>query len=248
MRISELRASHLAQLGDTVNIVRNDGAAFTVVRTTWDDGDYYEVSASNAHATFGDADGSGTSTTLRGVAALIRDAVIVGQAKGDITDAMYARVSIQNRANDAKVALTAREFLATRIAVSGVCAALGVTPDDGAVQECLDSDGNATADLPGWTYVDGWGSVVYIVQYADGKIGAAFGNQEVYADTLDLAELQLFALLCEPTLEKLSELYVDWCQARDLPMVCAEELIFEELTDEQRAWVSAFIGIWERAE
>lgn len=88
-----------------------------------------------------------------------------------------------------KVEQTAAQFLATRQAVPGVCAALGLSPSDGCVCECETDD-----DIAGWTYMDGYGQLSYLVQYENGWVGAQFGSRAVHAPTLEEAEIQLVAL------------------------------------------------------
>lgn len=41
--------------------------------------------------------------------------------------------------------------------------------------------------------------------------------------------------------------YTRFLEENQLPEVCAEALIHEELTPEQRRWVTDFIGRWESA-
>lgn len=45
--------------------------------------------------------------------------------------------------------------------------------------------------------------------------------------------------------EAMSAEYVAWIKEQNLPDVCAEELILEDLTSDQRRWVGDFILRWE---
>lgn len=107
--------------------------------------------------------------------------------EGNARAALLVEVARRDASGDrTKVVQTAAEFLSTRESVDSVCAALGVSLSDFIVEETEGQN-----DLSGWTYVDGWGSLVYMVQYQNGKVGAVFGNQEVLADNLADAEKQL---------------------------------------------------------
>ena len=48
--------------------------------------------------------------------------------------------------------------------------------------------------------------------------------------------------------DKLVEMLELFCKSQDLPYLSADELLFEELTDDQRQWVQAFCDLWEANE
>lgn len=50
------------------------------------------------------------------------------------------------------------------------------------------------------------------------------------------------------TRDELCAEYQQWCEQQKLPAMSADELIFEKITDAQRAYVSAFVRRWEAME
>lgn len=52
----------------------------------------------------------------------------------------------------------------------------------------------------------------------------------------------------ENRINNLVDIYARFCERHSLPEMCAEELLYENLTPFQRRWVSRFILIWEKAE
>jgi hypothetical protein len=45
--------------------------------------------------------------------------------------------------------------------------------------------------------------------------------------------------------ESLTECLRLFCKSQGIPYLSADELLFEELTQEQREWVSAFVNLWD---
>jgi hypothetical protein len=41
--------------------------------------------------------------------------------------------------------------------------------------------------------------------------------------------------------------YATWTRVNDLPPMSADELLYEEISDEQRRWLSDFIRRWNEA-
>lgn len=383
--LSDLRASHLSTVGDSVVVERKDGELFVVEVGHDLEGRFYRAMAATQHGTkFRDSVHSATSRQLREVVREVRDAVlptaghspeeiaqhvktleefpdfdtvlpvIVGmdnwswhndlcpklgaqlpdgylielscdyadkskrefpeedhpqwllcvlvEADGEILlqeaydtvpadlHARAGAVINDHRADKARAAITAAvgayedsaaydfhlplsrsAMLATRKRVDGVCAAMGVTPDDGICEECTDGQ-----DIAGWTYFDRWGNTVYMVQYADGKIGAVFGQQEAYADTLEEAERQMCAihdctddtdlshvyavaeskLTADAAHAVLTFVYANWVREQGHPLEgCAYELLVanqwtdnnERLTADQRLFAFKFNEAWDAA-
>lgn len=50
------------------------------------------------------------------------------------------------------------------------------------------------------------------------------------------------------TADNLQAMYNDFLAEAGLPLMCAESLIFEDLTPDNRQWVSRFIRLWEDME
>lgn len=57
--------------------------------------------------------------------------------------------------------------------------------------------------------------------------------------------MTLETLTPDDSLGQLVNEYQDWVDAQSLPWLSADELIFQELTPDQRAWVSGFIKRWD---
>lgn len=47
------------------------------------------------------------------------------------------------------------------------------------------------------------------------------------------------------TEEKLCEELKNFCEEEKLPHISADELLFEDITNEQRRWLSDFVRRWE---
>jgi hypothetical protein len=73
---------------------------------------------------------------------------------------------------------------------------------------------------------------------------ALAGHECPIGYALEVMEPEQYA----PTLDHLTEEYQAHLTVHKLPQVSAEELIFENLTDDQRRWVSTFIRRWEAVE
>ena len=46
-------------------------------------------------------------------------------------------------------------------------------------------------------------------------------------------------------LNKLTDIYVNWCNKNNLPNISADEHNRDKLTYEQKSWLSNFIEIWD---
>jgi hypothetical protein len=52
-------------------------------------------------------------------------------------------------------------------------------------------------------------------------------------------------------LDALTKIYVAFCDERGFPPMSADELLWDhgdEMTTEQRAWLTAFIALWEATQ
>lgn len=67
----------------------------------------------------------------------------------------------------------------------------------------------------------------------------------VSTDDVDVCQYETDQLKGEWTELALSQMFIHYCNAQGLPEMSADELIFEELTAEQRTWISQFIDLWE---
>lgn len=63
--------------------------------------------------------------------------------------------------------------------------------------------------------------------------------------TLDEAERELFAFLYPDTEESLYIEFGRWCEREHLPDMSADELLHEDITVEQRKWLTDFSQRWE---
>ncbi|MBS7545531.1 hypothetical protein [Ancylobacter oerskovii] len=81
--ISELRASHLPNIGDLIAVTRADGVRFIIEACSEQEGRYYRVyPATDVQACWGDCIGWATETSLREAVDRIRSAVLKSGTDG----------------------------------------------------------------------------------------------------------------------------------------------------------------------
>lgn len=184
MKLSDLRASvHFKAIGDSVSVTRDDGVVFQVSLCFELGERFYNAYSEGAvwnHCTDYD-----TATTLRGIIATIKAAQA---ASAETNPARHAVYSAAKARPDVAVQMTRELFLRTREEVSDVCKAMGLRPDDGIVEE-VEECGDV---VKGWTYLNEWAGLMYMVQYPNGDVGACFGEMEIREKTLELAEQKLW--------------------------------------------------------
>lgn len=74
----------------------------------------------------------------------------------------------------------------------------------------------------------------YLLYVMDGDNGSIF-DEPHHVIPADAAERML------------SVIYKHWCKAQGLPAMSADELLFENVTDDQAAWLERFMDIWMAA-
>lgn len=92
------------------------------------------------------------------------------------------------------------------------------------------------------------GHAIRAVQSRFGRLFAVGSTRRAFSCRGEARAFALFGETAETSLAALSAIYGAYLKAEGLPEADALELLHEDLSDDQRAWVSAFLIKWEAVE